>query len=412
MVNLTVFSTFGEKGPYSNSIKTQGVASVIVAPRIINYAIPNSNEVILEWEFPIEEEKNITGFELHYAPKELTDYKLVAQNINKSDRKFHYKNLGPSNYFKVAVVDKQNKKLFSQSTLVQPIDSIPPLKPVGLEGQIDSLGIVTLKWKPNTEKDLAGYRVLRANVDTEEFVDIFNKIITTTQTTDSVSFKISNKKVYYRILAEDLRYNRSDFSDIITIDKPDKLPPTAPVFKDYETADGQNTLFWIPSSSDDVEAYFLSRRLKNSTKWELLTQLTTDKTQYIDKQTEADAVYEYLIQAKDFSGLYSPAEASILTIATINNAPISVLKSIETVIDRENKTATLLWNYNSKYQVAEVQIYKNIKGEKPSLWKVLDAKYVSITDKDLKMNTKYEYHFLPSLTSNKAVKGETVILNY
>ncbi|UYW01822.1 fibronectin type III domain-containing protein [Flavobacterium agricola] len=155
-------NSFGEKGPYSDIIQTQGVASVVVAPRIIDYSILNSNEVVLEWEFPVEEEKNINAFELHYAQKDLSDYEPVAHHINKSDRKFHYKGLSASNYFKVAVVDQQNNKLFSQSTLVQPIDTIPPSKPLALTGQIDSLGYVKLNWKPNTEKDLAGYRVLRA----------------------------------------------------------------------------------------------------------------------------------------------------------------------------------------------------------------------------------------------------------
>lgn len=405
-------NSFGEKGPYSNIIQTQGVASVVVAPRIIDYVILNPNEVVLEWEFPVEEEKNINAFELHYAQKDLSDYEPVAHHINKSDRKFHYKGLSASNYFKVAVVDQQNNKLFSQSTLVQPIDSIPPSKPLGLTGQIDSLGYVKLTWKPNTEKDLAGYRVLRANAKNEEFVDIFNKVITTNFTIDTVSFAISNKKVYYKILAEDLRYNRSDLSDILIIDKPDKLPPTAPVFKDYETSNGKNILFWVASSSDDVEKYYLKRRIKGENHWLELAVLSNKDTQYTDKQTEADVTYEYLIQAKDLSGLYSNPENSTITLTTVNNSPISVLKNIETIIDRENKTATLYWNYNTNYQVTEIQIYKNSKGEKPSLWKVLDAKFLSITDKDLKMNTEYEYHFLPTITPNRAVKGEKIKLNY
>lgn len=405
-------NAFAEKGPYSEPIKTQGRASVVVAPRIVNYQIPNPNEVELEWEFPKEEEKNIKSFEVHLADNDNAEYKMVAKDISQNARKHNYKGLGASNYFKIAVVDKQDKKLFSQSTLVQPIDSIAPLKPTGLEGKIDSLGYVTLKWKPNTEKDLAGYRVLRANSEKEEFVDLFNKIITETTAKDSVSFAISNRKVYYRLVAEDMRYNGSEFSDVLVLEKPDKLPPTAPVFEDFETKDGKNILTWINSSSDDVDKHYLRRRLKGETQWIEIASFTNGETTFTDDKTEADQTYEYFIQANDKSGLWSNEEVSKLTITTLNNTPVSVLKNIESVADRNKKTLTIYWNYDSKYTISEIQIYKNIKGDKPSLWKVLDGKYQSITDKDLKMNTDYEYHFIPAVSPSKIVKGETIQLTF
>ena len=406
------YNSFGEKGPDSEIIKTQGIPSVVVAPRIVNYQILNSQEVELEWEFPKEEEKNIKGFEVQYAPKENSDYKIVASDINSTQRKYRYNDLGASNYFKVAVIDKQNRKLLSQSTLVQPIDSIPPAKPVGLQGTIDSLGIVTLSWNANIEKDLAGYRVLRANTDSEEYVDLFNKLVFGETVKDTVSFAISNKKVYYRLVAEDLRYNRSEFSEILVLEKPDKIAPTAPIFKDYETKDGKNSLVWINSSSEDIEKHILKRRIKGSDKWEEIANFTHKETEYIDERTEAGKTYEYLIQAQDTSGLWSSEEASVLTLTTLDNRPVAILKNIEPVVDRNKKTISLYWNYAPGYKVNEIQIYKNVKGEKPSLWKVLDGKFQSVTDKDVKMNTDYEYHLMPSVTPVKTVKGASLSLTF
>lgn len=405
-------SSFGEKGPYSEVVKTKGVPSVLIAPRVINYSILNTDEVNLEWEFPQAEEKNISGFEIHLADKDSGPYKIVAKGIDKTKRRLTYKGLFPSNYFKVAVVDQKGQKLLSQSALVQPSDSVPPAVPQDLKGYVDSLGYVYLNWKPNKEKDLAGYRVLKANAENEEFVDIFNKVISANEIKDSVSFAISNRKVYYRILAEDLRYNRSVFSEVLVLEKPDKIPPTAPVFKDFETKDGKNKLVWINSSSTDVAQHILRRKLKGANEWSTISTFNMQETEFLDEKTEADQTYEYLIQAQDKTGLLSAEDGSKVGITTINNTPVVVMKNIESVIDRSQKTATLYWRFDSKHKVTELQIYKNKKGEKPTLWKVLDGKFQSVADKGLSMNTEYEYYFLPALMGSKAAKGEKLVLKY
>ena len=169
-------TSFGEKGELTKPITATGVASIVTLARIIDYTIINSNEVNLEWDYPNESEGFIQGYEINLADNDKGPYKVVSKIIAPSERKLNYKeNLFPSNYFTITVVGKNNQRLTSQSMLVQPVDSIPPAKPIGLEGVIDSLGTVRLKWKPNQEKDLRGYRILKANNTGEEFVDIYHK---------------------------------------------------------------------------------------------------------------------------------------------------------------------------------------------------------------------------------------------
>lgn len=165
------------------------------------------------------------------------------------------------------------------------------------------------------------------------------------------------------------------------------------------------------SSSDDVENYTLSRREKGTEKWQPLQVFHKETNTFIDETTESGKTYEYLIQAKDKAGLWSSADNATITI----KAPIradKVIKNVDFVADRNARTISLFWKYQKNAKVTEIQIYKNVKGNTPSLWKVLTPKQQHITDKEIHINTIYEYYFLPSLANGKPAQGEKVEVNY
>ncbi|QYS92162.1 hypothetical protein JJC04_06235 [Flavobacterium covae] len=118
--------------------------------------------------------------------------------------------------------------------LVQPIDSIPPIAPQGLEGVIDTLGIIKLKWKPNTEPDLYGYKVFRSYEKEGLYVELSTKVFNRTHYQDTITIKSLNKKVFYKLKALDIRYNESPLSNAFEIKKKDKIAPSIPVLSDYE----------------------------------------------------------------------------------------------------------------------------------------------------------------------------------
>lgn len=403
---------FGEQGPYSAVIPIRGVASLLTAPRILDYRFTAQGALILEWQFPKEEEKNVDYFQLEHSAIGDKEYQVIAPKIDRSTRAYEYKNVSLSNYMKVVAVDKQGQKLRSQSVLAQAIDSIPPAKPLGLEGQIDSLGVVRLQWKPNVEPDLAGYRLLRANTAKEEFVDVYNDRFQDAFAVDSLDFSLGNKKVYYRLVAEDFRFNRSDFSDVLILEKPTHEPPTAPVFRDYFSKDGTIGVYWINSSSDDVIQHTLKRRKKGEVEWLTISQFTAGEEEFIDRELEANSLYEYLIQAQGKTGLWSTPTYAVITIEALNFTLLSVIKDFEYTIDRSNRTLTMYWNYHNNQQPIELQIYKNEKGTPPSLWKVIDAKYQTLVDKELKMNTTYEYYVVPEVKGQVPTKGEKIEVNF
>jgi hypothetical protein len=407
-------TSFGEKGELTKTITARGVSAIVTAARLVDYNIVNSNEVNLEWDYPKESEGFIQGYEINLADNDKGPYKVVSKVIPPSERKLNFKeNLFPSNYFTISVVGKNNQRLTSQSMLVQPVDSIPPAKPIGLEGAIDSLGVVRLKWKPNLEKDLRGYRILKANNTGEEFVDIYHQSYIGNDYQDSVSLKMTNNKVYYRIAAEDMRFNISDPSEILVLDKPDKIPPAAPIFKDYDNKDGKVKLKWIRSYSEDVVGYSLRRREKGQEKWIEIKQINDTIQEYTDDRVENKKVYQYAILARDKSNLWSSLDHSTITVNVLDFTPAKIINFLQGLPDRENKKIILSWDYvKNKSKILGVSIYKNTKGTPPTLWRELNSDVFTLEDKNLKINQEYEYHFVPNLESDTPAKAETLTVIY
>ncbi|TDO94888.1 fibronectin type III [Flavobacterium sp. 245] len=407
-------SSFGEKSEVSKPITAKGVSSISIPARLMDYVIINSNEVNLEWDYPKESEDLIQGFEINLADNDRGPYKVISKIIPPSERKLNYKEgLYQSNYFTISVIGKNKQRLTSQSMLVQPIDSIAPSKPIGLEGVIDSLGIVRLKWKANQEKDLRGYRILKANNADEEFVDIYHQSYVGNDYKDSVSLKMTNSKVYYKIAAEDMRFNVSDPSDVLVLDKPDKIPPAAPIFKDYDSKDGKVTLKWIRSYSEDVTGYSLRRREKGQEKWLEIKSINDTIQEFTDDKVQNKKVYQYAILARDKSNLWSSLEHSTVTVTVLDFTPVKTINFLQGVPDRENKKIILSWNYiKNNDKVLGLSIYKNVKGTPPTLWRELNGDVFTLEDKSLKINMEYEYHLIPNLESNNPAKEEVLTVVY
>lgn len=409
-------SSFGEKGQLSKPIVVKGIVENQVPPIIKGFTYDDKGGAEIFWDFPKEKESDIKGFELEVATSMESRFDRVGGLIDKNKRSSIQKELEPSNYFKVAAIGLDDRKIKSMSVLVQPIDSIPPSIPTGLKGHIDTLGVVHLTWNANTEKDLLGYRIIRGQQADEEFVDVFRNAYPTNIYTDSVNLKFANKKVYYRIAAEDKRHNVSDFSEVLILEKPNIIPPIAPIFTNFELKADSVTLFWENSSSEDVNLVMLSRRKRGETIWQTMQTFTQGEDSYIDNsELEPKKEYEYQIKARNTTNLWSDPKSinTIITIETLNIKAKKVLKDIEAVVDRDKRRVLLKWDYTiDKSKVESIEIYKNEVGKTPFLWKVVKTSEPDfILDNQLLLNTEYEYHFMPNLKDGVG-KGEKLQVKF
>ncbi|HEX8575101.1 MAG TPA: hypothetical protein VF677_02300, partial [Flavobacterium sp.] len=385
--------TFGEVSNPSEVVSGKGVNILEYTPQITAKGAIKEDEINIEWTFPEEGEFKISGFNVLQGDKEDGQFQIVKQNLSPKTRKDIVKTkLKPSNYFKIQAVAKEGGSKESYPVLVQPVDSIPPVAPIALEGVIDSLGIVKLKWKQNAETDLQGYKVFRAYNPKEEFSQVTRAVWLNNSYKDSINVKALNKKVYYKVIAIDQRYNESGFSKILEIKKTDVIPPSSPVIKDYESEEKKIKITFIQSSSDDVIAHKIYRRSEKETDWKLINEIKDKKTvSFTDSNLTPKTEYYYTITATDDAGNESDPSEPLIASSIIEIVRPGI-KSFDYAVDRNNKIIELYWSSKEK-DVYEYELYKKKKDGNYILYKVIqyEKEKMSFLDSNINPGNVYLY---------------------
>ena len=270
-------------------------------------------------------------------------------------------------------------------------DSEPPAIPIGLEGTIDSNGIVQLQWLANTEKDLGGYKIYKSYVKDAEFSGITPRPLQETSFQDTVSMTLGNEFAYYKIQAVDKRNNRSDFTAILTLKKVDVHPPVEPKIFAVKKHQDRAEIKWYNSSSKDAVSHRLFRKVMGEdADWTLLAEYphSQEISVYVDSTLLVGKTYLYTMTALDDDGLESkPAQAvSAKLVGGIKKR----FELIETAINEEDKSLRISWLYPD--QAEKYWIYKGTKDEQLSLFKVLKADKDFLVDTSVKTGKVYQYY--------------------
>ncbi len=404
-------SSFGIEGPYSDVVVGTGIKKLVDAPHISKYEFDNSGTVKLFWEFNKTAEKEISSFTLNWSAQEKGPYKIVRSDIASHTREITYAETEPSNYFTITAIGNNNQKKTSFPKFIQTIDSIPPTAPIEVAGIIDTLGVVKLKWKANTENDLLGYRIFRGNIEKEEVAQLTIAPIIKNTFQDTVQIKSLNTKVYYQIVAVDKRFNMSDFSEKLQLKKPDIIPPSSPIFSKYKVIEKGIDLQWINSSSDDVVYHKLYRQHTTETEkgWEMIYKTDTISN-YTDKTAKNGKQYRYAIFAEDESALIS-LPSTPLTITVQKNSEKKIIKGFSGFANRIDHKIELSWNIVAD-EVSEISIYKNKQGGKPVLWKQFPPTIKKIKDTHISPNTNYTYQLKAKIKNGSYTTIKTVNITY
>lgn len=407
-------SFFNETSPPSDPTMLIGFKEIQTEPLFTSTNIISENKVELQWSFAEHEQWKLRKYELLRAETAIGPYKTIIDSIAPDQKEIIYSPLSSINYFKIKAFGKNQDSKESPPTMVQPIDSIPPKKPQGLEGVIDTLGIVTIKWIKNAELDLKGYSILRAYRENQEFTKLNKANLINESFIDSIDMTSFDKAVYYQIVAEDNRYNESVPSDTLVLLKPDRIPPTAPVFKSYNIKESTINIKWINSSVEDWRSTIVYRKeAKDSINqsWQKIFETSTDTiTSFTDTKANPGKTYQYTLITVDQGGLESEPSPPIV-IDTPRKLLNRGIRGLYGTVDREQKFIQITWRFNASDAV-EIQIYRKTKETPFTLYKKLDPNDKRWIDQKLITNTTYTYAFKAVFNDGSVSEWQEIEVKY
>jgi fibronectin type 3 domain-containing protein len=346
---------FGRKTEFSDVISVTIKDLLPPAPPYNLHPMQDNLKTTLVWK--IQDSEDLIGFNVYKSTDDSLYMKINNELLNQTDTSFV--DISPKDgtfFYYVTAADEAGNEARSPKLMVEIPDIVPPSKPTGLNAVADT-GEIHLSWQSNREADLKGYLVYRRINDetNKEFALVFADPIKENSYSDRLS-KIYKNRFEYVVCAIDSAYNVSAYSEIVTAQMPDILPPHKPkLIKTYLT-DDQITVEWVPNLEPDLMGYQLFKKEKNDTgMFSLISKKLIDPrvNKYRDEQTESGKVYYYRLTAVDSSGNVSPLSEPFLgAFLRMEPSDSSDLKKIS-VIYQKNKLGVLI-----KWKTAEADDWK------------------------------------------------------
>lgn len=272
----------------------------------------SKNSVLLEWEMQTPP-GDLAGFVIARSANSLTGFaRITGTPLPPAARRFVDPQASEDEpYYLIGALDTAGNMSRSLPVYSILIDSLPPAVPKGLQGTIDTNGVVRLHWRLGPERSILGYRVLWSNDPAHEFSQATPEPVRDTTFVDTVNVNTLSRYVFYRIAAVSTRFAHSEMSPVLALRRPDRFPPEAPVFNNYLVSDSTVWLSWFGSTSNDVAYERLQRRTAGVADWKTIATLRGRQTDFTDRAVAKRTVYEYKIEAVDSSGLVSRAPSSL-----------------------------------------------------------------------------------------------------
>jgi hypothetical protein len=304
-------------------------------------------------------------------------------------------------------------------------DVTPPSTPTKYKAKIDTNGVLTISWAKNKEPDIYGYRVYYANALHEEFIQPHPIIFKDTVYRDTLHLYNLTNKIYFKLLALDYHFNPSKLTPPIEVIKPDKVPPSAPVFSGVISKPEGVDLKWFASNSSDVVQHILYRKEEGEPDWVALARFDTlicprekscaylnaianEKEEKGSLKASKKVWYNYTIRALDRSGNYS-SYADIIRAKPLDLKVAQPISGFSVIVDRDSKSVILTWRHPESIKTL---IYKKIGDSVLNHYYSVENSQ-SFTDTKLNLNTSYAYRIRAILKDGSMTPFSDIIqVNY
>ena len=241
---------------------------------------------------------------------------------------------------------------------------------------------------------MKGYQVFKANHPEEEFTEVTIGVWPDTVFVDTVNLNTLTEKVYYKVISSDYRYNRSKDNQIIEVQRPDIVPPVAPVITSYEAEEKYISFEWIPSSSTDVRKYEIFRKDFLKAPWQLLhridsADLPLDPLTYYDSLNLIPGKgYQYKIEAADEAD--NRSEVVVLKVQTLDREMRAPVK-ISAEVDRKKHFIRLKWADYPRQGVERFVIYRAAEDKPLKIYSSVNGSLQEYFDRNIPINKTYSY---------------------
>lgn len=374
-------TSFATRGPLSEAVKAMGRDRTAPnAPYDVQLEYLGNALMKISWK-TADADQDIKGFRISKSNEQQKEFVEITPKILPGNARWYIDstcNENINNYYWIAVFDNEDNVNVSMPQYGTIIDSIAPLPPVGLEGNIDTNGVVTVKWRLGNEVDLKGYFVHYSNNLRHTFINRTDRPLQDTFWRDTIPLNVLTEQIHYKLVAIDHRFNYSGYSEILTLNKPDKVAPTSPVFQHtYSDQEGIH-LKWANSGSHDVKANVLMRRTMGQQNYTELYRCPSRPAtaSFTDKKVNPGQTYEYTLKAIDDAGLQSE-QISFLTLKAFEEKKLPSPQQLTWSIDTLARRITLQWK--PALTQDKTVVYRSVNG-KPYLTHKVVEKGNSFTD--------------------------------